>query len=110
MTRYCILICAVRVFCLVQTMAAQDNANMLELISIILLVAEGAVLIPLAIAYVTLLRRNVAVDRVKLYSIFLRVPRPTVVAQAKAEVRLVGDGGDEEEDEQPVSCGFAYNE
>ena len=86
-----------------QTMAAQDNANMLELISLILLVAEGAVLVPLAILYVTLLRRNVAIDRVKLYSIFLRIPRPTVIAQAKAEVRLIGDGGDEEEEEQPVS-------
>ena len=68
------------------------------LADIILLAVEGACLIPLAICYMYWVRRILARDRVNLYSIFLRVPRPTVVAQAKTEIRLVGEeGGDEDE-------------
>lgn len=73
------------------------------MVDIILLVVEGAALIPMALLYLTYLRRAVARDRVKLYSIFLRIPRPFVVVQAKAEVKLVGEGNDDDDDEQAVS-------
>lgn len=89
---------------LLQTTAAQNSASLLELVSIILLVAEGVVLIPAAVLYLTYLRRAVARDRVKLYSIFLRIPRPFVVVQAKADVKLVGEGNDDDDDEPTVSC------
>ena len=89
-------------FCL-QTSAAQDSARVLRLVDIILLAVEGGCLIPLAFMYLYWVRRAVAKDRVELYSIFLRVPRPTVVAIAKAEVKLVGEDGNDEDDEPGVS-------
>ena len=73
------------------------------LADIILLAVEGACLIPLAICYMYYVRRTLAVERVNLYSIFLRVPRPTVVAQAKTEIRLIGEEGGDDDDEPPVS-------
>ena len=88
--------------CLVQTAAAQASADILELVDLILLAVEGGCLVPLAIVYMYWVRRAVASDRVSLYSIFLRVPRPTVVAIAKAEVRLVGEDADD--DDEPAVC------
>lgn len=84
--------------CLVQTTAAQASADLLELVDLILLAVEGGCLIPLAIVYLYWVRRAVATDRASLYSIFLRVPRPTVVAIAKAEVRLVGEDADDDDE------------
>lgn len=72
---------------------------------IILLAAEGGCLIPLALLYLYWVRRSVAKDRASLYSTFLRVPRPTVVAIAKTEVKLVGEDGDDDDDE-PAVCIF----
>ena len=72
-----------------------------------MLVVEGAVLIPVALMYLTYLRVTVARDRVKLYSIFLRIPRPFVVVQAKAEVKLVGEGNDEDDEDPGVSLSGA---
>ena len=86
-----------------QTAAAQNNASLLELVDIIMLVVEGAILIPAALLYLTYLRITVARDRVKLYSIFLRIPRPFVVVQAKSEVKLVGEGNDDDDEEPGVT-------
>lgn len=85
-----------------QTAAAQASADILELVDLILLAVEGGCLVPLAIVYMYWVRRGVASDRASLYSIFLRVPRPTVVAIAKAEVKLVGEDADD--DEEPAVC------
>ena len=85
-----------------QTAAAQDSASLLALVDIILLAVEGACMIPLAIAYLYWVRRAMATDRASLYSIFLRVPRPTVMAIAKAEVRLLGEDADD--DDEPAVC------
>ena len=85
-----------------QTAAAQDSSKVLALVDIILLAVEGGCLIPLAIAYLYWVRRAVATDRASLYSIFLRVPRPTVVAIAKAEVKLMGEDADDDDD--PAVC------
>lgn len=87
---------------LMQTAAAQESSNLLLLVDIILLVVEGVFLIPLALAYMSWVRRACAKDRASLYSIFLRVPRPTVVAIAKAEVKLVGEDADDNDD--PAVC------
>ena len=88
--------------CMLQTAAAQDSAKTLRLVDIILLAVEGGCLIPLAFLYLYWVRRAVAKDRASLYSTFLRVPRPTVVAIAKAEVKLVGEDGDDDDDEPGV--------
>ena len=72
------------------------------LVNIILLVVEGGVLIPMAVMYMYWLIRTITIDRVNLYSIFLRVPRPTVVAQAKVEIKLVGEDGPDDDDEPGV--------
>lgn len=93
-----------------QTASAQESSNLLLLVDIILLVVEGAFVIPLALAYMSWVRRACAVDRASLYSIFLRVPRPTVVAIAKAEVKLVGEDADDDDD-PPVrnaTCGGCH--
>lgn len=95
---------------LLQTTAAQNNASLLKMVDIILLVVEGVVLIPMALLYLTYLRRAVARDRVKLYSIFLRIPRPFVVVQAKADVKLVGEGNDDDEDEEPAVSSFTKDQ
>lgn len=98
-----------RLSCPMQTAAAQESSNLLLLVDIILLVVEGAFLIPLALAYMSWVRRACAKDRADLYSIFLRVPRPTVVAIAKAEVKLVGEDGDDDDDPAvcTATCGVA---
>jgi len=88
---------------IIQTAAAQDSAKMVLLADIILLVVEGGVLIPLAFLYMYWVIRNITIERVNLYSIFLRLPRPTVVAISKAEVRLVGEDGFDDDDEPAVS-------
>lgn len=86
-----------------QTSAAQQSAKQLLLVDIILLVVEGAVLIPLAFLYMYWVICTITIDRVSLYSIFLRVPRPTVVAISKTEVRLVGEEGFDDDDDPVVS-------
>ncbi len=86
-----------------QTAAAQASAKQVLLADIILLIVEGGVLIPLAFIYMYWLILTITVDRVNLYSIFLRVPRPTVVAISKAEIRLVGEDGFDDDDE-PAVC------
>ena len=88
---------------ILQTAAAQDSAKMVLLADIILLVVEGGVLVPLAFMYMYWVIRTITIERVSLYSIFLRVPRPTVVAISKAEVRLVGEDGFDDDDEPAVS-------
>lgn len=85
-----------------QTSAAHESAKQLLLVDIILLVVEGAVLIPLAFLYMYWVICTITIDRVSLYSIFLRVPRPTVVAISKTEVRLVGEEGFEDDDDPVV--------
>ncbi len=89
--------------CPVQTVDAQARATLLTIVDLILLAVEGGVLIPMAIMYLLWVRKAVAKDRVNLHSIFLRVPRPTVVAMAKAEVKLLGEDG-EDNDEPAVCC------
>lgn len=88
---------------LLQTAAAQDSAKTVLLADIILLVVEGGVLIPVAFVYMYWVIRTITIERVNLYSIFLRVPRPTVVAISKAEIRLVGEDGFDDDDEPAVS-------
>lgn len=88
--------------CLVQTADAQDSAKLLTVVDLILLAVEGGLLVPLAFMYLFWIRRAVAKDRANLYSIFLRVPRPTVVAMAKAEVKLLGEDGDD--NDEPAVC------
>ena len=87
---------------ILQTAAAQQSAKQLLLADIILLVVEGAVLIPMAFLYMYWVICTITIDRVSLYSIFLRVPRPTVVAISKAEVRLVGEEGFDDDDDPVV--------
>ena len=87
-----------------QTAAAQAGENLLKLVDLILLVGEGVCIISLAIAYLYWVRRAVATDRVNLYSTFLRVPRPTVVAIAKAEVKLMGEEEDDDDDAPVCMC------
>ena len=41
--------------------------------------------------------RNMAAERANLFCVFLRIPRPTVVAIAKQPIHL-GDGDDDEDD------------
>ncbi len=88
---------------ILQTSAAQESGKMVLLAYIILLVVEGGVLVPLAFMYMYWVIRTITIERVSLYSIFLRVPRPTVVAISKAEVRLVGEDGFDDDDEPAVS-------
>ena len=88
---------------MLQTSAAQSSAKMVLLTDIILLVVEGGVLVPLAFLYMYWVIRTITIERVNLYSIFLRVPRPTVVAISKAEVRLVGEDGFDDDDDPAVS-------
>ena len=88
---------------ILQTSAAQESGKMVLLAYIILLVVEGGVLVPLAFMYMYWVIRTIIIERVSLYSIFLRVPRPTVVAISKAEVRLVGEDGFDDDDEPAVS-------
>ena len=87
---------------MLQTEAAHDSSKQLLLVDIILLVVEGAVLIPMAFLYMYWVICTITIDRVSLYSIFLRVPRPTVVAISKAEVRLVGEEGFDDDDDPVV--------
>ena len=89
---------------MLQTSAAQSSAKMVLLADIILLVVEGGVLVPLAFLYMYWVIRTITIERVNLYSIFLRVPRPTVVAISKAEVRLVGEDGFDDDDDPAVSA------
>ena len=69
---------------------------------LILLALEGGHIVPMAFLYLLWMRRRVAQDRVSLYSIFLRVPRPTVVAMAKAEIKMMGE--DKDDNDEPVVC------
>lgn len=85
-----------------QTADAQHSATLLTVVDLILLAVEGGLLVPLALMYLFWIRRAVAKDRANLYSIFLRVPRPTVVAMAKAEVKLLGEDGDD--NDEPAVC------
>ena len=71
---------------------------------LVLLGLEGGLLVPLAFMYLLWIRRAVAKDRVSLYSIFLRVPRPTVVAMAKAEIKMLGEDGDDNDEPAVCSC------
>ncbi|KAL3155070.1 hypothetical protein ABBQ38_011135 [Trebouxia sp. C0009 RCD-2024] len=80
------------------TADAQHSATLLTVVDLILLAVEGGLLVPLALMYLFWIRRAVAKDRANLYSIFLRVPRPTVVAMAKAEVKLLGEDGDDNDE------------
>ncbi|DBA80194.1 TPA: hypothetical protein ACH3X2_007658 [Trebouxia sp. C0005] len=89
---------------LLQTAAAQDSAKTVLLADIILLVVEGGVLIPVAFVYMYWVIRTITIERVNLYSIFLRVPRPTVVAISKAEIRLVGEDGFDDDDEPAANA------
>ena len=88
---------------LLQSVAAAESYKEVMLVNIIFLIVEGVVSIPLAILYMYWLIRAITIDRVSLYSIFLRVPRPTVVAISKAEIRLVGEDGADDDDDQPAS-------
>ncbi|DBB01294.1 TPA: hypothetical protein ACH3X3_011692 [Trebouxia sp. C0006] len=87
-----------------QTSAAQESGKMVLLAYIILLVVEGGVLVPLAFMYMYWVIRTITIERVSLYSIFLRVPRPTVVAISKTEVRLVGEDGFDDDDEPAANA------
>lgn len=87
-----------------QTSDAQARATLLTVVDLILLAVEGGLLIPMAFMYLLWVRKAVAKDRVELYSIFLRVPRPTVVAMAKTEVKLLGEDGEDNDDPAVCCC------
>ena len=91
-----------KLLCLVQTVDAQRSARLLTIVELILLALEGGLIVPMAFLYLLWMRRGVAQDRVGLYSIFLRVPWPTVVAMAKAEIKMMGE--DEDDNDEPVVC------
>lgn len=48
--------------------------------------------------------RNMASERARLYCVFLRVPRPTLVALAKQEVRVGDEAIDDDVEEPPQVC------
>lgn len=81
-------------------MQAQDtiaSINKLCLVFILVMVLEGMVVVPLAVAYMYYLLRDMCRERASLFTVFLRIPRPTVVAIVKQKIR-VGDADEDDED------------
>lgn len=61
------------------------------------MVIEGMIVVPLSVLYMFFLLRDMCQERANLFCVFLRVPRPTVVAIVKQRIK-VGEGDEDDED------------
>jgi hypothetical protein len=91
-----------------QAKDAIASINRLCFVFILVMVLEGMVVVPLAVVYMYYLLRDMCRERASLFTVFLRVPRPTVVAIVKQKLK-VGDA-DEDDEEAPMEDQAAVQE
>ncbi|GAB4819680.1 hypothetical protein N2152v2_006726 [Parachlorella kessleri] len=81
-----------------ETWLAVEKLNQLCTVTWILLGVEAGLVIPIGIIYLIRLLYQVAIERFNLFSIFFFIPRPAVMALARAEI-MVDEFDDSDDDE-----------
>ncbi|GAB4819670.1 hypothetical protein N2152v2_006716 [Parachlorella kessleri] len=83
---------------------AVERVDQVARVTWIFLGIEAGLLIPLCAIYVFRLLHQVAVERFNLFSIFFFVPRPAMLALARAEI-VVDELDDSDDDEEEMGAG-----
>ncbi|GAB4819672.1 hypothetical protein N2152v2_006718 [Parachlorella kessleri] len=87
-----------------ETWLAVDKLNQVGRVTWVFLGIEAGLIIPLCAIYLIRLLYKVAIERFNLFSVFLFIPRPAVLALARAQI-VVDEMDDSEDDEEEVGAG-----